>query len=526
MPLTGALFWIVTSPDPGHSAKLLWAVPTRLGRDIVTAGAIAADYHFSLRGLEPGSLERQEAKSACHMRCADRLQQLFFKNGGIYIKLGQHIGQLDYLLPPEYVQTMRRVMLDKCPTSSYDQVRSIFQAELGHTPEKLFADFEEKPFASASLAQVHVARLHSGQKVAVKVQHGHLTDTAAADTATVALVVQALYWFYPNFDYRWLIDEVRESLPQELDFTREANNALQCAANFQSGPLRGHVAVPAAQPALSSRRVLTMDFMDGVGVTDVAAIERLGLKPADVAKLVSQTFAEMIFHHGFVHCDPHAANLLVRPMPQGGGRPKPQLVLLDHGLYRTVSPYLRFHYASLWKALVFADVKQVKEHSVAMGAGEDLYVLFAAVLTMRTWTNIQDPSLTHLMVTNTPKERAEIQANAAKFVNEVSELLRRLPRVVLLLLKTNDCLRSVDLALGAAVNTFVIIGRKCVRALADIQVAEHPGAWSQLRATWRVWHAELRIMNLQATAWLAGWKQSFDSWFERRDLAVRAPSGA
>lgn len=105
-------------------------------------------------------------------------------------------------------------MLNRCPHSSYDQVHEVVKKELGGAPDEIFDEFDPIPIASASLAQVHVARTRDGQKVAVKVQHTHMTDTAAADYATVELIVNTLHRFFPSFDYRWLIAEVRESIPK------------------------------------------------------------------------------------------------------------------------------------------------------------------------------------------------------------------------------------------------------------------------------------------------------------------------
>ncbi|KAJ1383382.1 UbiB domain [Sesbania bispinosa] len=205
---------IATSDDPETALKLSTTVPRRLLRDAVTAATIAFDYEYSLWGLPEGSSERENIKHEVHLRSAQKLQELCFKNGGVYIKLGQHLGQLEYLVPQEYVQTMRESMLNRCPVSSYEQICDVFKKELGDTPDKIFSEFDPVPIASASLAQVHVARTHDGQKVAVKVQHTHMTDTAAADHATVELIVNTLHKFFPSFDYRWLIDEISESLPK------------------------------------------------------------------------------------------------------------------------------------------------------------------------------------------------------------------------------------------------------------------------------------------------------------------------
>ncbi|XP_028557112.1 putative ABC1 protein At2g40090 isoform X3 [Dendrobium catenatum] len=436
---------IFTSDDISTAFNICTLVPVRLLRDSLTAATIAFDYGYSLWGLKEGSIEWSKAKHEVHNRCALRLQELCFRNGGIYIKLGQHIGQLEYVVPQEYVHIMRTSMLKRCPFSSYDQVRKVLTRELGGLPEEIFEEFDPVPLASASLAQVHAARTHDGKNVAVKVQHTHLTDTATADIATVTLIVNALNWFFPEFDYRWLVDEIRESSPKELDFLFEARNSEKCLENFKR--LSPHIAdciyVPKVYWDLSTSKVLTMEYMDAAEITDLITIQRLGIQLSDVSKLVSQAFAEMIFRHGFVHCDPHAANMMVRPLPSGRknlfgnhesnrmltptsmlevlqemkilspvsleGQKKPQLILLDHGLYKNLDFATRVNYASLWKALIFADVNGIKENSVKLGAGEDLYALFAGVLTMRPWNRVIDPSVDHLILEGSDTDRSELQ---------------------------------------------------------------------------------------------------------------------
>ncbi|KAL8462989.1 hypothetical protein ACS0TY_033843 [Phlomoides rotata] len=406
---------IANSDDPASAVKLTTAVPTRLLRDAVAAATIAFDYEYSLWGLPDGSIERERVKREVHTRSAHKLQELCFKNGGIYIKLGQHISQLEYLVPDEYVQIMRQSMLNKCPVSSYDQVLEVFKKELGGAPDEIFDEFDPTPIASASLAQVHVARTHNGQKVAVKVQHTHMTDTAAADYATVEMIVNTLHWIFPSFDFRWLVDEMRESLPKELDFLIEAKNSVKCMDNFRrfSPHIAEYVYAPRVYWNLSTSKLLVMEYIDGAQVNDYRAIRKLGVKPSDVSNLLSQSFAEMMFKHGFVHCDPHAANVLVRPLPSGSrsifGKNKPQLVLLDHGLYKDLDTSMRINYASLWKGLVFSDANAIKENSVKLGAGEDLYVLFAGILTMRPWNKVIDPAVDHLVIRGTDGDRSELQ---------------------------------------------------------------------------------------------------------------------
>jgi aarF domain-containing kinase len=484
----------------------------------MTAASVAFDYESSMWGLPESSTEseRSRVKHEVHMRSAHKLQDLCFKNGGIYIKLGQHISQLEYLVPKEYVETMRESMLNKCPVSSYDEVCDIVKKELGGSPDKIFDEFDPVPIASASLAQVHVARTHDGQKVAVKVQHAHMTDTAAADYATVELIVNTLHHFFPAFDYRWLVDEVNESLPKELDFLVEAMNSVKCMDNFRklSPHIADYVYAPKVFWTLSTSKVLTMEYIDGAQVNDLKSIKKLGVQPSDVSKLVSQTFAEMMFKHGFVHCDPHAANLLIRRFPSGSrsifGKCKPQLVLLDHGLYKELDTATRTNYAALWKGLIFADAKAIKENCVKLGAGEDLYALFAGILTMRPWNRVVDSSIDHLVIQSGGGDSSEIQMYASQYFPEITELLRRLPRVILLMLKTNDCLRAVNNALleRSSLESFLIIGRASSEAVIEAKLL---GSKSFL---WRIiiWFEEValeaRLIGMHIALWLLQFRKA------------------
>ncbi|WOL02016.1 ABC1 protein [Canna indica] len=511
---------VAASDDPSATFKICTLVPLRLLRDSLTAATIALDYQYSFWGLEEGSNEWSKAKHEVHKRCASRLQELCFQNGGIYIKLGQHISQLEYVVPEEYVQTMRASMLKRCPISSYDQVRNVVIEELGGPPEKFFAEFNPVPLASASLAQVHAATTHDGHKVAVKIQHTHLTDTAVADILTVGFIVNFLHWCFPAFDYRWLVDEIRESAPKELDFLFEARNSEKCLDNFRrlSPRIAQSVYAPKVLWDLSTSRLLTMEFMDAAEITDVSAIQSLGLNPVDVSKLVNQAFSEMIFKHGFVHCDPHAANMMVRPLPSNYwnifGTKKPQLILLDHGLYKELDFPTRTNYAALWRGLVFADVNAIKDNSMKLGAGEDLYALFAGVLTMRPWEKVIDQSADHLVLEGNDDDRSELQMYAAQYFSEISELLRRLPRVILLMLKTNDCLRTVNNALlqGTSLDNFFIIGRIASEAVADSKRASSGRSIFGSICIWlEQYLLEARILSLRFAFWLLHLKKALES---------------
>jgi aarF domain-containing kinase len=156
------------------------------------------------------------------------------KNGSIFIKLGQHLSSLGYLLPLEWTTTFVPLQ-DKCPVSSIELIEAMFITDTGHPISELFSSFESTPIGAASLAQVHVATLkETGQKVAVKVQHPALAEWVPLDLALTRMTFSALKQFFPEYDLEWLSREMDLSLPQELDFRKEAENARRSREYFKA----------------------------------------------------------------------------------------------------------------------------------------------------------------------------------------------------------------------------------------------------------------------------------------------------
>lgn len=517
----------------------------RLVRDVVTAALIAREY-ASLPSDAPAP-----AWSLAHARGAARLLALCRVNGGVYVKLGQHIGSLEHLLPPEYPAGMK-VLMRAAPADAWGDVRALLEEEFGDAahPETwrplappppsaaaaaaisasshsasasasaplppappslahMFSHLSERPLASASLAQVHEGTLSArlgGGRVAVKVQHRGLRETCAADVATIVAVVGAVKWAFPRFNYEWLADEVAANLPLELDFAHEAENCRTAGALFAH---RADVAVPGVHAAATTHRVLTMSFEAGCYVNDVPALAAAGLRTADVARLLSEAFAEQIFVHGFCHADPHYANVLVRPLPApGGGRPRPQLVLLDHGLYRRVPASLRLTYGRLWSAIIFGDEVGIKAHSAAMGIDDgELHKLWASMLTTLPWDRLMDAASTgsdKSRATLTPEQREETKAHARAYAGAITRILQLIPRELLLILKTNDCLRSIDTELGHPVNSYAIFAKYIQAALNAEEDRKHPHAWRLSRAianAWAMAAVDMRLWQLGVYVW-------------------------
>jgi len=467
----------------------------RLIRDAFTAAAMVSIYVAESRKAEPDW-------SAAHDRAAHRLLVLCAANRGVYIKLGQHVAMLEHLLPTEYVRALEP-LCHTAPRSRYEDVRAVIREELGAEVEAVFSDFEPEPIASASLAQVHRATLRAtGERVAVKVQHRGLREASAVDLRTIAAIVDAVKQRFPRFEYTWLVNEIRDNLPKELDFSLEAGNIEASGAFLAASGLADDVAVPRVHRAATATRVLTMSFEEGCYVTNVGRIRGMGVDPAWVSATLSRAFNDQIFRHGFVHCDPHAGNVLVRPHPDGpAGRG--QLVLLDHGLYRTLRPGFQASYARLWTSIIFADEAGIRAAATDMGVG-DRYHLLASVLTTKPWDDVIDPSMASLQVSRTAEGRQQTGDYAKQYVHEINDILGRVPRELLLLLKTLDCLRSIDAALGAPVDSFETTARACLRRTQEDRAATSPG-WATAAANWGDWLGlESRFAAMHAAAWWYG----------------------
>uniref|UniRef100_A0ACB8G4Y6 AarF domain-containing protein kinase 1 n=1 Tax=Sphaerodactylus townsendi TaxID=933632 RepID=A0ACB8G4Y6_9SAUR len=231
-----------------------------------------------------------------------------------------------------------------------------------------------------------------------------------------------------------------------------------------------------------------------------------------LSRNLGKLYSEMIFVNGFVHCDPHPGNVLVRKCPTTH---KTHIILLDHGLYQTLTDSFRLDYCRLWQALIKADMKQVQKYSRKLGAG-DLYPLFACMLTARSWESV-NRGIDQLPVT--AKENVEIRTNAANYLPQINVLLNNIPRQMLLLLKTNDLLRGVESALQtrASASSFLNMSRCCIRAVATYQRSKTDSLYrkaqislSEALGLWQINLYEL-FLRLKGSQ-LGNWVIAFLSW--------------
>ncbi|XP_047594197.1 aarF domain-containing protein kinase 1 isoform X3 [Lutra lutra] len=367
----------------------------------------------------------------------------------------------------------------------------------------LFVSFDDTPLGAASLAQVHKAVLRDGRTVAVKVQHPKVQSQSSKDILLMEVLVLAVKQLFPEFEFMWLVEEAKKNLPLELDFLNEGRNAEKVAQMLKDFDF---LKVPRIYWELSTKRVLLMEFVDGGQVNDRDYMERNNIDVNEISRYLGKMYSEMIFVNGFVHCDPHPGNVLVRKCPGTG---KAEVVLLDHGLYQVLTDEFRLDYCHLWQSLIWTDMEKVKKYSQRLGAG-DLYPLFACMLTARSWDSV-NRGIGQAPVTAT--EDAEIRNNAANYVPQISQLLNHVPRQMLLLFKTNDLLRGIEAALGtrASASSFLNMARCCIRALAVHKKKNSRSLFRRTQISFReafnLWQIDLhelilRVKGLRLASWV------------------------
>ncbi|XP_036370711.1 aarF domain-containing protein kinase 1 isoform X3 [Octopus sinensis] len=378
----------------------------RFSRAGFAALYLACDYKISLWNLDPNAKDYEAIKSSIHTRSAERLRNVCLENGGVFIKVGQHIGSLDYLLPKEYVSTMA-LLYDKVPITPVDKMFAVFKKEFNQEPKDVFSYIDPNPIGSASLSQVYKAQLKDGTDVAVKIQYPQVKARSYVDIKT--MTIPKIYWKY------------------------------------------------------SSDKILTMEFCQGTAIDDQDFMKNNKISVNEVSQKLGEVFSEMIFTHGYVHCDPHPGNLLVNKMKNG----TTQITLLDHGLYQTLSDEFRLNYSHLWMSLINADVAAIRQAASNLNCGE-LYGLFSCIVTARSW----DAILHGIKKKPTSQsEMEQIQDNATRYIVEISDVLNRIPREMLLVLKTNDVLRGIEskLQISKGAESFLAMSRYCVRTIAEAE---------------------------------------------------------
>ena len=201
-----------------------------------------------------------------------------------------------------------------------------------------------------------------------------------------------------------------------------------------------------------------MEFVDGINVDNFKKIRENNIDVAEVCALLSNCFSKQIFKYGVVHGDPHSGNVFVRKA-RINGKIKPQIVLLDHGLYKYLGPELRLNYAYLWKGIITQDEKMIENSVKQMGIKDRyMYRLFTGMVTGMNWDDIMDKNEANLKerldVPNSNEFKTETSRKMKMRFKQIVHCLQKIDQDLLLIFKVNDYLRSLDNRLGRPINTF------------------------------------------------------------------------
>ncbi|PFH59455.1 hypothetical protein XA68_12287 [Ophiocordyceps unilateralis] len=520
--------WLVGACAAGGSVylvdrNLFGSGLARTLRTFAISLVVAVDYKINFRPqpLIAGSV------LDLHARNAERLYHLLRSNGGLYLKIGQALAMQSAILPSEF-QTMFARMFDDAPQNDWKDVETVIRQDFGRSVEDVFgvsftgADgmglMERKARASASVAQVHWARLPDGREVAIKVQKKEIADQISWDLwafKTVAWIYSK--WF--NLPFYSLVPYVVERLQLETDFLNEARNS-ETMRDLVDGEksLRGRVYIPTVYPELTTRRVLTTEWIEGVRLWDKTAMtsrwlgshdkgspgahaplppvdmdaarrglwaqqslreklkpERqewkgsrgrggLGLSTKEVMGTMIDLFSAQIFKWGVVHCDPHPGNIFVRRRP--GGRA--ELVLIDHGLYVYMSDKFRHEYCKFWKALMTFDNKTIAAVTAEWGIkGADL---FASATLMRPYEGGDASTKSEAMSGDleglTPAERhLAMQRRMKQGVRDLLADEEKWPKELIFIGRNMRIVQGNNQYLGSPVNRVKLMGEWASRSL-------------------------------------------------------------
>jgi ubiquinone biosynthesis protein len=280
--------------------------------------------------------------------------------GATFVKLGQFVASADGMLPAAFVDEFKRCR-DEVPPESWEHVRDVVEADLGRPLADVFERFDRVPLAAASIAQVHTARLRTGEEVVVKVQRPDIDRVVRADIATLAWLAPVIERRSPGAAVANLpayIELFAETVVEELDFRLEAQNLLDVAAVLATVEGRP-IVVPRPHPELVTRRVLVMERLHGHHIDDEAGLAEAGIDPAPVFRALMISFLEGALVHGVFHGDLHGGNLLIRT----DGRP----AVFDFGITGRFEERKRLALLGLMMTSVTQDPRAMLVHFRDLG---------------------------------------------------------------------------------------------------------------------------------------------------------------
>ncbi len=313
----------------------------------------------SMSGIRERLLRRRKPhREVAALSRAERLTRALIELGPTYVKLGQLLSTRPDVMPPDYLTALSRLQ-DRVPGVPLEEATEVFREELGSSPYDVLKEFDPTPLAAASLAQVHRARLKSGELVAVKIQRPGVSDVVEGDLSIMETMARFAERRLPEFavyDPVGLVHEFGRTIREELDYIHEAQNCDICRKNFKEDE---DVCIPRVFWDYTRRRVLTMEYIDGIKIADIPVLEKAGVNRQDIADKGCKAYLKMVFEHGFFQTDPHPGNQVVLEDQRLG--------ILDYGMFSHIDENTREELTDLLLAVYHRRVDDIVRFLMDMG---------------------------------------------------------------------------------------------------------------------------------------------------------------
>ena len=271
---------------------------------------------ISLRERVPQAMKRlfmpwrkdETTEIAAKYSMPERLRMAFVELGPTFVKLGQVLAQRQDMIPPDFVHEFSKLQ-DKVPPFGMDLVRQQIRTELGRELEDVFSEFDEHPVGAASMAQGHLAKLKDGTEVFVKIQRPGIAQSMRLDMEILVQLASALERHSEELGFLRpvkIVEEFKNSLEQELDFSREMANQMRFAHQFKN---REGIHIPWVYEEYCTKQILTMEFIRGIKATNLDELRAAGADLVKLSELGANLLLEQFFDYGFFHADPHPGNM-------------------------------------------------------------------------------------------------------------------------------------------------------------------------------------------------------------------------
>jgi ubiquinone biosynthesis protein len=300
-----------------------------------------------------------EVKTESHNKSIGERIKLFLQElGPTFVKIGQVASTRYDLIPAEVIKELEKLQ-DEAPQFPYETVVEIIEQELGHPLNQIFKEFSETPLAAASIGQVHYGVLKTGEKVAVKIQRPNIRQMIETDLEIlhdIALLAEQRLDWAAHYGVRDIVEEFSKSLREEIDYTVEGRNSERIAKQFADDP---KVIIPEVFWDFSTKKVLTMEFVEGTKVSEAEKLQQMGNDKKILAKRIVDSILNQILIEGYFHGDPHPGNILA--LPDDG------IIFLDFGMVGKLTPEMKYHLASLVIALMRKSTEDIIKSIINMG---------------------------------------------------------------------------------------------------------------------------------------------------------------